>query len=796
MFEQKYFNRKAPLAAAAATAMASVTIEGLETRSHLSASVVITAGTPTPKVFQGEVVQADFGVPADAGISATGWSVNWGDGSTSRLSANRSHATHRYAATGLFSATVAATAPHTTPASLSFKIVNAAPDVAITDAPVAGVEGTAIALGSSVNDAGDPADRVYGWTVYRDGKHFVVPDNTDITSSHFSFTPTNDGAYVARLTVLDGQGGIKTTQTAPVVVANAAPTGTITGTPHRTVDDGRTVYLAASASDPGARDTLTYAWSITQNGSPLELDRPATRTQALAGLADGTYVAACIVTDDSGAQTALTPVTFDVATTLPPTTASIGGVSPVGEEGTAVNAYATAFGPAASSDDTYVWSVTKNGQPFALPAGVVTTDSSFTFTPDDDGEYVIRAVASDDNGIFGNAALAITVANAPPAVTVSGEPGSTIDEGAGVHLTTAVTDLGTLDQHGFAWSITRDGQAWTPPQGTVLDGAGLLFTPTDNGTYVATVAVTDFNGGQGLASSQAIVVRNVTPVATISGEPATPDEGTPITLGSQVTDAGAADTESYLWSVTKNGQPYAMASTVDLSSESFTFVPNDNGTYVATLVVTDKDGGQDTTQSTAIAVANVAPTGSVSGVDTANEGDAIAISAYGADVGTADTLSYQWHATRNGQTVTLGGSAAVNGELDYTPALPGDYVFSVTIRDDDGGATSIDHAVSVANVTPLVAVAGPGANAGQGDTLTYSGLVTDPGSETLSYTWAVKRNGTAYALQNDVITDGPALSFTAMDGGNYFAYLTVTDGVGGLATASSGITSVASVLQA
>ena len=58
------------------------------------------------------------------------------------------------------------------------------------------------------------------------------------------------------------------------------------------------------------------------------------------------------------------------------------------------------------------------------------------------------------------------------------------------------------------------------------------------------------------------------------------------TKKSNVTDAGAADTFTYAWTVTKNGNPYA--SGVDAV---FTFSPDDDGTYIVKLKVTDDDGG-------------------------------------------------------------------------------------------------------------------------------------------------------------------------------------------------------------
>ena len=92
----------------------------------------------------------------------------------------------------------------------------------------------------------------------------------------------------------------------------------------------------------------------------------------------------------------------------------------------------------------------------------------------------------------------------------------------------------------------------------------------------------------------------MSPTAAIVGAPATSAEGTVIVLSSTVADPGTADTFTYAWSVTKNGAAYVSTTTPGLS-----FTPNDNGTYVVSLTVTDDDGGVGT-DFKSVTVTNVA----------------------------------------------------------------------------------------------------------------------------------------------------------------------------------------------
>src|SRR5262249_31151372 len=152
-------------------------------------------------------------------------------------------------------------------------------------------------------------------------------------------------------------------------------------------------------------------------------------------------------------------------------------------------------------------------------------------------------------------------------------------------------------------------------------------------------------------------VDNVAPTASITGVPASGHgpEGTAISLGSAVTDPSSADTVaglSYAWSVTKNGAAYASG-----SAASFSFTPDDNGTYVVTLTATDKDGGVSQPASATLTVDNVAPTAGVSGPSDGVRGQArtftlTASDPSGVDQATGFTFGINWG---DGSTQTVSG---------------------------------------------------------------------------------------------------------------------------------------------
>src|SRR5262249_46830807 len=158
-----------------------------------------------------------------------------------------------------------------------------------------------------------------------------------------------------------------------------------------------------------------------------------------------------------------------------------------------------------------------------------------------------------------------------------------------VSLTSTVSDPGNEDLT-YAWSVwTEDGQ-FTLPNGTDTSHDTFNFTPPDEGSYTVRLTVSD-GITDTTAVSDPIQVNDVAPSgSTISGAPTDPtNEGDAIALSANPVDAGVNDTFTYSWSVKKDGSAYDLGS-ADTASQNFSFTPNDNGSYVATVRVTDNSG--------------------------------------------------------------------------------------------------------------------------------------------------------------------------------------------------------------
>ena len=205
------------------------------------------------------------------------------------------------------------------------------------------------------------------------------------------------------------------------------------------------------------------------------------------------------------------------------------------------------------------------------------------------------------------------------------------------------------------------------------------------------------------STSLGVTVNNVAPVAN-AGSDQTVVEGDLVTLNGAFTDVGVDDGHKQVWSVVaSNGQVIAGQTTDNLTGDSnglggssFSFIPNDNGTYTVTYQVTDDDGGVHS-DTAVITVGNVAPElSNVSVTTPINENDVATVSGDISDPGTADsfTLTVVWG---DGDVDTYNYPAGTTSfsethtYLDDNPTSTSSDVYdvSVTLTDDDGDSDSV-----------------------------------------------------------------------------------------------------------
>jgi PKD repeat protein len=123
---------------------------------------------------------------------------------------------------------------------------------------------------------------------------------------------TDNGNYNVILTVTDKDGAV-TTQTVVAKVDNVAPTIASVTLPQNVLA-GTAAQFAATATDIGTKDTLTYSWNFGDNTTPTT-GQNSTHTYTTAG----TYSVILTVTDKDGA---VTTTTQNLTVTAPSTSGS------------------------------------------------------------------------------------------------------------------------------------------------------------------------------------------------------------------------------------------------------------------------------------------------------------------------------------------------------------------------------------------------------------------------------------------------------------------------------------------
>lgn len=469
---------------------------------------------------------------------------------------------------------------------LTVNPVNDAP-TAVAGDDKAGMEGSALSF-SAAGSADVDGDAL--------GYHWDFGDGATAAGLDAEHAFAQDGVYTVTLTVDDGRGGV-TTDALTVTVANAAPT--ITGLSGAVeIQEGGAFALSGSFADAGLADAhaVSIDWGDGTAGT-LELaaglgDFAASHQY----LDDGAYVVTVTVADDGGATG--TGTSGAVVVNAAPAADAGGDLSANEGETVRLAGLFTDAGPA----DTHT-----RGWRVYDAAGNVVADGAgdeVSFVARDDGTYTATFTVTDDDGGAGSDDVVITVRNAAPTVGPLELDAAEIDEDGTVTLRGMFADAGLLDGHTVrvAWD---DGTFSDVPVGA----DGRSFTAShrylDNADFRITATVADNAGDTGSAEAL-LTVRNVGPGAAISAPAAgaTFDAGTAVALRGSFTDAGTLDTHTAVWEITREGDSTAttVAATVNADGTvDGSFTPAAAGNYSVRLVVTDKDGGVGTAESTFVA---------------------------------------------------------------------------------------------------------------------------------------------------------------------------------------------------
>lgn len=340
---------------------------------------------------------------------------------------------------------------------------------------------------------------------------------------------------------------------------------------------------------------------------------------------------------------------------------------------------------------------------------------------------------------------------------VDAGPDQTVDEGDAVF---------------FGGTCVSPGPAptkmWDFGDGSITSGSlSPSHTYSNPGGYTVTLTVTDPQGDW-TTDTLTVTVEKVVPTA-YAGSDQTVDEGATVSLSGSYSYSGTG-TLTIVWAF---GDGATAAGSLTPQHQYV-----DDGTYTVTLTIIDHDGDVGTDTLT-ITVNNVAPTLTLGGAGSTDEGAVYTLTLQATDPGT-DTISAWGIDWGDGLSeIVLSNPTAVN----HTYAEgPNSCIIRANATDEDGTHEAGDTlAVTVNNVAPTATISGtaqpnPYFILPIVHTLTFSGSFTDPGCyDTHTIEWD-------FGDGSPLVT-GTLIAFYSYSApGDYTVSFIVTDDDGGIGT--------------
>ena len=270
---------------------------------------------------------------------------------------------------------------------------------------------------------------------------------------------------------------------------------------------------------------------------------------------------------------------------------------------------------------------------------------------------------------------------------------------------------------------------------------------------------------------------NSAPIANAGPNQSVIAGSTVITLdGSRSIDPNG-DSVRFAWTLTGTPQG-SSAALSDPASAKPTFVVDQPGSYVASLVVNDGALNSNAASVTVTAAtANAAPVANAGSAQNVLTGTTVTLDGSASSDANNDSLTYSWTLTNKpaGSAAALAG--ATLAKPTFTADLPGNYIAALTVNDG-----LVDSASSTVTLTATVANAAPIANAGSAQTVVAGSSVTlnasgssDANGDALTYSWALTSKPTGSAATLSGATTASPM-FTSDVAGTYVATLIVNDG--------------------
>jgi hypothetical protein len=339
-----------------------------------------------------------------------------------------------------------------------------------------------------------------GWN-YSGDAYCCTATLTKDTTKDFAFQTYRTG--VSAPPPVNAPPKIDATTAAVQTPEGSAPTNAGT---YSDPESGDTVHLSSTTGSVNWTGTSSGTWTWTGTAADEEAPKQTVT-----------------ITADDGHNPGV-PTTFTVSfyamkpsVTVTPTGATATALAAATKptEGTLLSFTGQAVSPDAADNSAgfnYAWSVTKDGAPYQVSS---LSTTSFGFTPNDEGDYVITMTATDDGNMTGSGSTEVAIGDVLPTAVITGftpaltSPGVVLPN-EWVTFSGTFVDPGTGDPHSASWDFG---------DGTSASGWTVTHFYTEAKSYTVTLTVSQGEDpGVGTAQTTVVVLTPEAALAKIAGD--------------------------------------------------------------------------------------------------------------------------------------------------------------------------------------------------------------------------------------------------------------------------------------